>query len=66
MRWFDGQPDTYRRWAEAYYERPVPPAAVAAVYAHQALTADIITALNTELTVADVAADAAEIRYAAD
>ena len=63
LRILDGNPLTYQAWAEAYYERDVPLSAVQAIYAHQPLSAELIAALNEEVTLKDVAADRAEIAY---
>jgi hypothetical protein len=59
----DGSPEAYRRFAEDYYESPVDPAAVREVYALRPLTQEIVTTLNGELSLADLAADVAQIGY---
>jgi hypothetical protein len=59
----DGNPETYRAWAEDYYERGVPLKAIKAVYAHEPLSEDLVSALNPRLALADVNADAIEIGY---
>jgi hypothetical protein len=60
----DDSPEAYRRFAEHYYElRSLSLAAVREVYALRPLTQPLITALNDQLSVADLAADIAEIRY---
>jgi hypothetical protein len=59
----DGKPETYRAWAEEYYEREVSAEAVAVIYAHQPLTAELVAALNPELTLDDLAEDLEEIDY---
>lgn len=41
-----GTPEAYREWAEAYYERPVDPAAVRHVFAGHPLTEAVVAALN--------------------
>lgn len=59
----DGQPTTYQEWAEGYYERAVPLAGVCAVYEHRPLDRALLELLSPGLTLADLAADAAEIGY---
>ena len=59
----DGQPPTYQAWAEEYYERAVPLAGVRAVYEHRPLDQALLDLLHSGLTLADLAADAAEIGY---
>jgi hypothetical protein len=59
----DYSPQTYRAWAEDYYERDVSLVAVQAIYEHRPLNADLLAALNPDLSLADVAADAKEIAY---
>lgn len=61
----DGLPETYRAWAEEYYERDVELAAVEHVYRHRPLTAELVARLNPEVSLDDVAADASEIGYPA-
>ena len=59
----DGRPQTYRRWAEGYYERAVPLKWVRAAYGHRPLTEELVRGLNPELTLADLREDAEEIGY---
>lgn len=61
----DGRPESYRGWAADYYERDVDAAAVAHVYAHRPLTAEVVARLNPEVTLDDLAADLDEIGYPA-
>ena len=63
LRYLDGLPETYCAWAAEYYERDVPPAAVASVYAHQPLDARLLAQLNEDLSPTDLDADAEEIGY---
>jgi hypothetical protein len=65
LRVLDGEPETYRAWAEAYHERPVSAAAVARIYRHEPLTAAVVTMLNAELSLAELAQDLEEIEYPA-
>lgn len=60
----DADPATYRTYAHAYYERDVSLDAVRHIYAHRPLTQAIVAALNPEVTMSDLAKDAAGIGYA--
>jgi hypothetical protein len=62
----DGSPEVYRRFAEDYYERSVDPVAAREVYALRPLTQELVTTLNNELSLADLAGDVAEIGYPTD
>jgi hypothetical protein len=60
----DDSPEAYRRFAEDYYQpNSVDLAAVQHVYALRPLTQRLVTALNEQLSVADLAYDIAEIGY---
>ena len=59
----DGQPGTYCTWAGEYYEREIPLAAVAAVYAHEPLTEALVGAFGTGASLKRLRADIAEIGY---
>jgi hypothetical protein len=59
----DGQPASYKAWAEDYYEQVVPLAAVRHVYAHKPLTDNLVQRLNPEVTLEELAADIEEIGY---
>jgi hypothetical protein len=61
----DGRPQTYRRWAEGYYERDVPLKWVRAVYEHRPLTEALVRGLNPELALAELREDGEEIGYPA-
>jgi len=60
---FDGDPETYRAWAEAYYEREIPKAGVEALYKHEPLNEQLVNELNAAVSLADIMADVAEIGY---
>ncbi|MFC7590972.1 hypothetical protein ACFQYP_50280 [Nonomuraea antimicrobica] len=62
-RLVDPLPETFRRFAEDYYEIPVDLEAVRHVYALRPLTQAVVTALNAELSVQDLADDLAAARY---
>ena len=59
----DGEPETYRQWAEGYYDTKVDPAAVRHVYEGRPLTKAVIGGLNSEVTLGQLAADLKEIGY---
>jgi hypothetical protein len=60
---FDGKPETYRKFAEEYYERSIPLSAVECIYKHQPLTDEIIASLNPDVSLADLKADIENIGY---
>lgn len=61
----DGNPETYREWAEEYYEVPVPLHAVKAIFEQQLLTDELVSALNPELRLKHLRDDIREIKYPA-
>lgn len=61
----DRSAESFRDWAADYYERPVDLAAVRHIFALRSLTADVVKALNTEITLDDLAEDILEIGYPA-
>lgn len=63
LRILDGDPDTYRHWAEDYYEVDLPIVAIEAVYAFQPLTQKLVAVLNATVDVEDIIEDATEIGY---
>lgn len=62
----DGNPETYREFAEDYYERTVSTEAVKAVYAHAPLSRKIAAELNQEADWEELQKEAGEIGYAVD
>jgi hypothetical protein len=60
----DGRPETYQRYASEYFEKEVDIASVVHVYRHRPLTQEIVTSLNPELSLAELAGDLDEIGYA--
>ena len=60
---FDGNPETYQRWAEDYYECDVNLSAVRKVFEHQRLTSHLVSRLNPELTLSNIAQDCREVGY---
>jgi hypothetical protein len=60
----DDSPEAYRRFAEENYElKSVDPATVSEVYALRPLIRPLVTILNDQLSVADLAHDIAVIGY---
>jgi len=59
----DGEPSTYREFAEQYYERPVDLSAVIHVYEQKPLTTEILEVLNAEVSREDLKSDLAQIGY---
>ena len=59
----DGKPETYREFAEEYYERDIPLFAIENIYMHQPLTDEIIASLNPDVSFADLKADIENIGY---
>ncbi|WP_308404085.1 hypothetical protein [Streptomyces sp. SKN60] len=59
----DRSAEAYAEWAADYYETEVDVAAVRHVLALEPLTQEVVTALNPELELADLAEDIAEIGY---
>ena len=59
----DGDPATYQAFAGDYYEVDVPLAAVQHIYEHRPLTDEAVQALNSDVTVERLQADALEIGY---
>ncbi|MFJ3334185.1 hypothetical protein [Streptomyces sp. NPDC086766] len=59
----DRSPEAFQRWAEDYYEVSVDLEAVRHVFSSRPLTAEVVRALNSEIVLADLAKDIAEIGY---
>jgi hypothetical protein len=59
----DGNPDTYKEWAEEYYESPINLSVVEQIYAHLPLTKELVLELNAETDLKGVFSDAIEIDY---
>ncbi len=59
----DGNPETYREWAEEYYEVSVSLQAVKAIFDQQPLTDELISALNPELRLKLLRDEIREIKY---
>ena len=59
----DGDPATYQEFAQEYYECSIDLEAVSSIYQHQPLTAEIIKALNPEVSLESLSSDLEEIAY---
>ncbi len=57
----DGVPEAFQRFAEDTYEIPVDLEAVQDVYTLRPLSRRLVSSLNSEVTLADLAEDIAEI-----
>ena len=58
-----GGPETYRKWAENYYECDIPISPVQAIFDHIPLNAKLLSELNPNADQAKLAADIEEIGY---
>lgn len=61
----DGQPDTYRRFALDYYEKEIDLAAISHIYRQEPVSDRVVSALNPQLSLSDIAGDLHEIGYSA-
>ncbi|MFG2127631.1 hypothetical protein ACGFNV_07510 [Streptomyces sp. NPDC048751] len=59
----DRSPEAFQEWAEDYYEVPVDLEAVRHVFASRPLTERVVSALNSEITLSDLARDIAHSGY---
>lgn len=59
----DRNPATYRQFAEEYYEIEIPLNSIQHIYKHLPLTADLVSSLNNDLSLTDLAEDINEIDY---
>ncbi|MFT9667037.1 hypothetical protein ACMZ5F_04045 [Streptomyces rhizosphaericola] len=59
----DGTPESYKQWAEEYYETHIDLEAVRHVFSLRSLTPAVVTALNPEADLTDLAPDVEEIGY---
>ena len=59
----DGNPSTYKAWAEDYYECSVSLPAVQRIYGHTPLTSALVRELNATVEFDTLLADAAKIDY---
>jgi hypothetical protein len=59
----DGNPETYKAWAESYYEIPINLSAVKHIYEHRSLANEFITKLNADISMAELENDLDEIGW---
>jgi hypothetical protein len=59
----DGEPKTYKSWADSYYEIDIPLKMVEHIYAHELLSEDIVYQLNSEISIKELTNDLDEIGY---
>ena len=59
----DGNPATYREWAEYYFEKEVPIKPVEHIYQQKSLTDELVKGLNDNISIEDLQADIEEIGY---
>jgi len=59
----DGNPKTYREFAEEYYECGVDLESVISIYEHQPLTSGLVKKLNPEVSLESLTSDLEEIDY---
>jgi hypothetical protein len=63
LKLLSGDPAAYRAWAEDYFETSVARSAVDHVFSYRSLTEEVVTALNPQLSLIDLAEDLSEIAY---
>ena len=61
----DGKPETYRQWAQGYYECELDLSAIKRIYRHHSLTEELVFSLNADADLTDVLEDATTIGYPA-
>lgn len=59
----DGNPLTYKNFAEEYYEQEIPIFSVESVYRHESLSNDLVKTLNENISLKDLREDIEEIGY---
>jgi hypothetical protein len=59
----DGNPETYKAWAEEYYEEKISAVAVRDIYAHRPMTYELIAGLNANLSLSELVDDIEEIGW---
>jgi hypothetical protein len=59
----DGNPNTYKEWAEGYYEQSVSLPAIIHIYEHKILSPEIVRELNPAIEFSSVLDDVATIDY---
>lgn len=59
----DSNYDSYRQWAEEYYEVRLPADSVKSIYRHTPLTSDLVASLNPYSSITELMDDIEEIGY---
>jgi hypothetical protein len=59
----DGNPSTYKDWAESYYEHPVSLSGIKRIYEYSHLTPETVRELNPNVDFSTILADSEEIGY---
>lgn len=59
----DGQPSSYKEFAESYYEKQLDLDAIEHIYHHELLTTEIVARINDEVTPESLMADLNQIDY---
>ncbi len=59
----DGDPSTYKNFAEEYYEQEIPISSVESVYRHESLSNKLVKTLNRDISIEDLQEDIEEIGY---
>ncbi|MBL4937658.1 hypothetical protein JK636_18265 [Clostridium sp. YIM B02515] len=62
----DGLPQTYKRWADAYYESDFDLSIIEKIYRHEPLTKEIVETLNSDIDYEVLIEDIKEIDYPCD
>lgn len=63
LPFLDGDPETYRKWGEAYYAARINPNAVEHIYRHDPLNPFIIKSLNMDVQLDEIRHEIEEIGY---
>lgn len=63
LEMLDGDPESYRLFAEEYYEAEIPVESIRQVYDHQPLTDEIVASLNPDISLDELVQDLAVIGY---
>ena len=61
----DGNPNTYRDWATEYHDCDLPLHAVERIYAHEALTEELVKSINPKRKLVALSGELEEINYPA-
>ena len=60
---YDGNPETYKKWAESYYEAELDLHVIGKIYEHLPLSSEVVKTLNSERSLNDILDDIEEIGY---